>query len=381
MSQVRTHYDNLQVKENASDEVIKGAYRYLSQKWHPDRNPDNKEDAERVLKLINQAYAVLSEPSKRKKHDEWIKSERARLDGDQTTENSKAPPPPPPKSPHTAPSEEWSSKKSNPNKGSFLKLLRKIAVAIIVFVFIKACFSLSSYMEKNSTLNSGRSNKDSTAPVNYTKYNPYQAVAQPDTSVAPENTSTPLSDEPTTKTTLDSNRLFEPGVNFGAVTSRTSEKALIDLYGPNNVKREAWDLGEWQYRAASAVLKGTKSEFWILWKDDTYTNPERVIVLGSTWKTSEGFRVGLPLESVVKINGRNFLFYGFEWDYGGAVESWERGRLSRFGDAMTTFLTRDFDLIADEATEQAVLGEQSVVSSTSGLDQLKIKVHKIEVAL
>lgn len=68
----RTHYDNLQVKENASDEVIKGAYRYLSQKWHPDRNPETREEAERVLKIINQAYAVLSDPEKRKEHDAWI---------------------------------------------------------------------------------------------------------------------------------------------------------------------------------------------------------------------------------------------------------------------------------------------------------------------
>lgn len=69
---VRSHYDNLQVKENASDEVIKGAYRYLSQRWHPDRNPDNREEAERVLKIINQAYAVLSNPDRRREHDAWI---------------------------------------------------------------------------------------------------------------------------------------------------------------------------------------------------------------------------------------------------------------------------------------------------------------------
>ena len=50
MSQVKTHYDNLQVKETASDEVIKGAYRYLSQKWHPDKNPHNRQEAERILR-------------------------------------------------------------------------------------------------------------------------------------------------------------------------------------------------------------------------------------------------------------------------------------------------------------------------------------------
>lgn len=208
-----------------------------------------------------------------------------------------------------------------------------------------------------------------------------QIAAQPAAPVEPTITAVTQSDAPAKNVAPDSNRSFEPGVNFGAVTRRTSEKALIDLYGRNNVKREAWYLGEGQYRAASAVLKGTKSEFWILWKNDKYTNAERVIVLGSAWRTSEGLRVGLPLDAVVKINGRNFLFYGFEWDYGGAVESWKRGRLSRFGDDMTVFLTRDFDIEADDATEQAVLGDRSVLSNTSGLEQLKIKVHKIEATL
>lgn len=90
MSQFRTHYDNLQVKETASDEVIKGAYRYLSQKWHPDKNPHNKHEAERILRIINQAYAVLSDPIKRKEHDDWIKRQK-----DGVNEATQDPPPPP----------------------------------------------------------------------------------------------------------------------------------------------------------------------------------------------------------------------------------------------------------------------------------------------
>lgn len=77
MKKLRTHYDNLQIKENASTEVIKGAYRYLSQRWHPDKNPDNRQEAERIFRIINQAYAVLSDPEKRERHDEWIARERS----------------------------------------------------------------------------------------------------------------------------------------------------------------------------------------------------------------------------------------------------------------------------------------------------------------
>lgn len=97
MSQVKTHYDNLQVKETASDEVIKGAYRYLSQKWHPDKNPHNREESERILRIINQAYAVLSDPIKRKEHDDWIRRQKG--NGDGATQSPPPPPPPPPQPP------------------------------------------------------------------------------------------------------------------------------------------------------------------------------------------------------------------------------------------------------------------------------------------
>ena len=76
MPQFITHYDNLQVKETASGEVIKGAYRYLSQKWHPDKNPDNRQEAENFIKIINEAYSVLSDPIRRKEYDLQINRER-----------------------------------------------------------------------------------------------------------------------------------------------------------------------------------------------------------------------------------------------------------------------------------------------------------------
>lgn len=76
MSKFRTHYDNLQIAENASIEVIRGAYKYLSQAWHPDKHPNDAERAARIMKLINEAYSVLSDPEQRKIHDAWILRQR-----------------------------------------------------------------------------------------------------------------------------------------------------------------------------------------------------------------------------------------------------------------------------------------------------------------
>lgn len=77
MAQIHTHYDNLKVARNAPPEVIRAAYKALSQKFHPDRNSDNAETA-RIMVMINTSYDVLSDPGKRRKHDLWIhQQERA----------------------------------------------------------------------------------------------------------------------------------------------------------------------------------------------------------------------------------------------------------------------------------------------------------------
>lgn len=71
MQKIYTHYDNLKVARHAPLEVIRAAYKTLSQKYHPDRNPENP-DAVRVMAIINASYEVLSDALKRAEHDEWI---------------------------------------------------------------------------------------------------------------------------------------------------------------------------------------------------------------------------------------------------------------------------------------------------------------------
>ncbi|NLI09556.1 MAG: molecular chaperone DnaJ [Elusimicrobia bacterium] len=64
------YYRTLGVPKNASDEEIKSAFRKLALKYHPDRNPGNKE-AENKFKEINEAYEILSNPEKRKIYDAY----------------------------------------------------------------------------------------------------------------------------------------------------------------------------------------------------------------------------------------------------------------------------------------------------------------------
>jgi len=73
---MRTHYDNLHVSEKASPEVIKGAYKALAQKWHPDKHPDQREKAERYFKIITRAFEVLSDSKTRAEYDAWLTTQR-----------------------------------------------------------------------------------------------------------------------------------------------------------------------------------------------------------------------------------------------------------------------------------------------------------------
>lgn len=64
----KDYYDILGLKEDASHKEVRDAYRRLALTHHPDRNQNNPEAAER-MKAINEAYAVLSDPHKRREYD------------------------------------------------------------------------------------------------------------------------------------------------------------------------------------------------------------------------------------------------------------------------------------------------------------------------
>lgn len=65
------YYQVLGVGKSATDAELKKAYRKLAVKWHPDKNPDNQEEATKKFKEISEAYDVLSDPEKKEIYDTY----------------------------------------------------------------------------------------------------------------------------------------------------------------------------------------------------------------------------------------------------------------------------------------------------------------------
>lgn len=67
------YYETLGLAKNATEVEVKKAYRQLALKWHPDKNPEKKDEAEAKFKQIGEAYFVLSDARKRQIYDKYGK--------------------------------------------------------------------------------------------------------------------------------------------------------------------------------------------------------------------------------------------------------------------------------------------------------------------
>lgn len=65
----KDYYKILGVERTATDKEITKAYRKLALKWHPDKNVNNKDEADKIFRDINEAYQVLSDPKKKQMFD------------------------------------------------------------------------------------------------------------------------------------------------------------------------------------------------------------------------------------------------------------------------------------------------------------------------
>ena len=71
MNEKRDCYEILGVAKSAGADEVKSAYRKAALKWHPDRNPQSKQEAEGKFREATEAYSILSDPQKRAAYDRY----------------------------------------------------------------------------------------------------------------------------------------------------------------------------------------------------------------------------------------------------------------------------------------------------------------------
>jgi len=129
-----------------------------------------------------------------------------------------------------------------------------------------------------------------------------------------------------------------PGKQVGLIKNTSTEADIIKAYGKSNVIRRTIGLGEGETTDGTVVFPDTDNEVTIEWaKDKAFQKPAKVRIekANTAWKTDQGIGVGTTLAQLEAINGKDFKFAGFEWDYAGIANNWQGGNIDK---RLTVFL-------------------------------------------
>ncbi len=123
-----------------------------------------------------------------------------------------------------------------------------------------------------------------------------------------------------------------PGEKVGLINKNFTEAAIIKAYGKENVSRQEISMGEGEVVTSTVLFPKTANEIFISWQlDKPFQVISEVLIENenSPWTTNQGVGIGTTLTELVKINGKDFQFAGFEWDYSGYTNDWQDGNISK----------------------------------------------------
>jgi len=156
----------------------------------------------------------------------------------------------------------------------------------------------------------------------------------PNVNVKPDATTKSLTQSRST----DTQWLCIPGKQVGKILNNSSEAAIIAAYGKENVVHRDIGLGEGETAEGTVVFPDTENELIIEWvAGQAYKKLAKIRIEknNASWKTDQGIGIGTTLTELQKINGKDFKFAGFEWDYAGFTNDWQGGKIDK---KLTVFL-------------------------------------------
>jgi len=163
---------------------------------------------------------------------------------------------------------------------------------------------------------------------------------------------------------------------------------LKRIYGNKNVRTTRIVSMEDEYYLGTILYENTPDEVIIQWKDTTnlskvssvrlacmYDQKSEKYIVDSKWFTRCGIVLGMPLTSVVELNGVDFMFYGLGWDYGGGISDWKGGNLAN----KNIYVTLGVDDMTPEQEKQylKILGDKEYSSANTAARNLDPMVFEI----
>jgi len=181
--------------------------------------------------------------------------------------------------------------------------------------------------------------------------------------------------------TSSQDTLIIPGSRVGAVTSKTTRKDLVKLFGASRLKDGSIygpeGIGKF---SVTRVNLGAEKSFTVVWSNNAKTKPVSVTDLGTAWKTPEGIGVGTSLTQLRQKLGE-FKLFGLGWDYGGTVLL-EKTKLSRYhGKLMLQVEAAPNAADKFPNDYRVVSGDQELSSTNPHWKPLGIRVREISVVL
>lgn len=170
--------------------------------------------------------------------------------------------------------------------------------------------------------------------------------------------------------------------NTQQVTTAPADKFIIEYLAEMNSEElkkrfpEAniiEDIGEFEEgterRPYTVLFPDTADEIQITWDDmeRTKINDIRFSEEGK-WKSSEGIKIGTSLEELNRLNGKEVSFYGFGWDYSGAVV-WNNGKYEDSN--LRIFLASEIE------PAEKFYGDHIIKASPEETEALKLKVQTV----
>jgi len=157
-----------------------------------------------------------------------------------------------------------------------------------------------------------------------------------------------------------------------------SEEALKKVYGKYTKRSSRQDPEEMGDYTCTLLFPNSDNEVEFVWEDDSvsFSKLKHIKLTGkqTDWKTKEGLTLGSDIKTIESLNGKPFVFFGFEWDYSGFID-WNDGQLANRN--ISGRINYSYDALPKEF--EGLIGDKDIMSTSEMA--LKAKLYLSEITI